>query len=123
MIVETPFQCAARLLIALDELVAQEGNYLRAGSFVLAAGVRARTEPVVSRLVELSQSPGVPELRGKVAAIVERSSRHAAILEEKIAEFRAEIRRIDQARHRTNQLAPAYVRPPTANPQRFVAAG
>src|SRR4051812_15910598 len=109
---ETPLQCAARLLVALDELVAQEGNYLRAGSFKLAAEVRGRTEPVVSRLVELSQSPGVSQLQGKVAAIVERSRQHGAMFEEKIIEFRGEIRRIDQARHRTNQLAPAYVRPP-----------
>ncbi len=120
---ETPFQCAARLLVALDELVAQEGNYLRAGSFELAAEMRTRAEPVVSRIVELSQFPGVSELRGKVAAIVERSARHGAIFEEKICEFRAEIRRTDQARHRTNQLAPAYVRAPAAKNQRFVAAG
>lgn len=120
---ETPCQCAARLLVALDELVTQEGNYLRAGSFELAAEMRNRTEPVVARLVELAHLPGVAELRSKVISIVERSARHSAIIEEKLAEFRTEIRRTDQARHRTNQLAPAYVRPPAAQNQRFVAAG
>jgi hypothetical protein len=121
--VETPFQCAARLLAALDDLVTQEGMYLRAGSFELAAATRQRTSPIVERLVELSHFPAVAEMRTKVAAIVERSTEHAAILEEKIAEFRAEIRRTDQARHRTSQLAPAYVRPSAAKNLRFVAAG
>src|SRR4051812_29224004 len=100
---ETPLQCATRLLVALDELVTQEGTFLRAGSFGLAAEIRGRAGPVVARLVELSNFPGVSELRAKVIAIVERSSVHAAILDEKIAEFRAEIRRTDQARQRTNQ--------------------
>jgi hypothetical protein len=121
--VETPFQCASRLLVALDELVGQEGMYLRASSFELAAGMRNRTEPIVARLVDLAHFPGVAELRSKVVSIVERSARHSAILEEKMTEFRAEIRRTDQARHRTNQLAPAYVRPPATQNQRFVAAG
>lgn len=120
---ETPLQCAARLLAALDELVTQEGVYLRAGSFELAAGVRERAGPVVTRLVELSHFPGVSEMRLKVAAIVERSAHHSAILEEKMTEFRAEIRRTDQARHRSNQIAPAYVRSSGANNPRFVAAG
>lgn len=96
---------------------------MRAGSFELVAETRERTAPIVSRLVELSHFPGVSEMREKVAAIVQRSARHSAILEEKITEFRAEIRRTDQARHRTNQLAPAYVRSPAAKNQRFVAAG
>jgi len=121
--VETPLQCAIRLLVALDELVALEGIYLRADSFELAAEIRNRTEPIVVRLVELAQFPGVSELRTKVAAIVARSERHAAILEEKIAEYRAELRRTDQARHRTSQLAPAYSRAPASLNQRFVAAG
>ena len=120
---ETNLQCAARLLSALDDLVSQEGTYLRAGSFELAAEMRGRAGPVVERLVELSHFPGVSEMRAKVAAIVERSSHHSAILEEKMAGFRAEIQRTDQARHRTSQLAPAYVRPPDSKKQRFVAAG
>ncbi len=120
---ETPFQCASRLLVALDELVAREGVYLRAGSFELAAKVRESAGPVVGRLVELSHFPEVAAMRARVMAIVERSRQHSLILEEKMTEFRAEMRRTDQARQRTSQLAPAYVRPPAAKNQRFVAAG
>jgi hypothetical protein len=120
---ETPVQCAGRLLGALNELVTEEGMYLRAGSFELAAEIRQRTEPIVNRLVELSTSPGVSAFRDQVAAVVERSARHAGFLQEKMEEFRAEIRRTDQARHRTAQLAPAYVRAPVVTTRRFQAAG
>jgi hypothetical protein len=111
------------LLVALNELVEQEGMYLRGGSFGLVAGIRQRTDPIVRQLVELSSLPGVSDLRGQVAAVVERSARHSVMLQEKMEGVGAEIRRTDQARHRAAQLVPAYVRPPSAVVPRFLAAG
>ena len=63
---ETPVQCAARLLAALNELVDREGVHLRAGSFDLALEVRKRTDPLVRRLVELAGEPGVDDFRTEV---------------------------------------------------------
>jgi hypothetical protein len=120
---ETPVQCAARLLIALNELVDREGMHLRSGSYRLAAEVRRRTDPLVRRLVELSNLPGVSDFRAEVMAVVEKSAVHSALLKEKMDECHAEIRRNDQARRRTAQLVPAYVRNPNGGRTRFWAAG
>ena len=120
---ETPVQCATRLLVAFSELIEQEGMYLRGGSFDLVAKIRERTGPIVRQLVELSSLPGVGNFRGQVAALLERSAQHSALLEEKMEEAVAEIRRTDRARHRAAQLAPAYVRSPDVVAPRFSAAG
>ena len=120
---ESPVQHAARLLVALNELIDQEGMYLRGGSYDLAADIRERTAPIVRQLVELSGLPGVSDFRVQVAAVVERSARHSALLQERMVELGAEIRRTDQARQRAAQLAPAYVRSPDVIVPRFLAAG
>jgi hypothetical protein len=120
---ETPIQQAARLLIALNELMDQEGMHLREGSFELVAEVRKRAGPLVRHLVTMSGLPGVSDFRPQVTALVERSAHHAALLQEKMEEFRAEIRRTNQARHRAVQLVPAYARPAGTAPKRFLAAG
>jgi hypothetical protein len=54
-------------------------------------------------------------------AVVERNALHAALLQDKMDEFTAEIRRTDQARRRTAQLVPAYVRSTSGSKARFVA--
>lgn len=120
---ETPVQQAARLLIALNELIDQEGMYLHGGSFDLAAEIRERAEPIVAKLVELSGLPGVRDFSPQVNAVVQRNARHSILLQEKMDELGAEIRRTDQARHRAAQLAPAYARAPGSVIPRFLAAG
>ncbi len=120
---ETPVQMAARLLTALDELTEQEGMYLRGGYYDLAVETRQRAEPLVRRLTGMAGLPALGELRSQVAAVLEHSERHAAFLREKLEELGAEIRRIDQARHRVAQVAPAYSRSPGAGTPHFQAAG
>ena len=120
---ETQIQTAARLLTALDELIEQEGVCLHGGYYDLALQARQRSAPIVTELVRLADVPGVNDFRPRVAAAVGRSALHAAFLQEKLKEVGAEIRRVNQARHRAAQLAPAYVRPPSVIVPRFVAAG
>ncbi len=119
---EAPALTAARLLRALEELVAQEGMYLRGGYYDIAAETRQRAEPLVQQLVALADLPGVRELAPQVAGLQERSAQHAAFLQEKLVALGAEIRRADQARYQTAQLAPAYAHAADAVP-RFQAAG
>ena len=119
---ETPLQMAARLLTALDEMTEQEGMYLRGGYYDLAVEIRQRAEPLVRQLAGMAGLPGVGDLRRQVAAVLAHSERHAAFLREKLEELGAEIRRIDQARHRVAQVAPAYTRSPGAGTQHFQAA-
>lgn len=118
---ETSVQQAARLLVALDEMIELEHGLLRGAAYDAATELRERAGPLVRRLVELSSLPGVGELAPRVNAVVERSTRHAALLQEKMEELGAEIRRTDQARHRAAQLAPVYSRPPGSVMPRFLA--
>jgi hypothetical protein len=121
---ESPGQQATRLLDALDELIGQEGMYLRGGYYDLVVGIRQRTEPIVQQLTALAGQPGVADdCRPRVAALLRLSAEHDAILQGKIEELGAEIRRTDQARYRATQMAPAYAGAHTASLPRFQAAG
>ena len=120
---ESPVQQAARLLGALSDLIGLEESYLRAGAYEMMAELRERSAPVVQQLVELAQQPGVNQFEPRVAALVRRSALHSVILDEKMQELGAEIRRTDQARRRAAQLAPAYVRSPGSVVPKFLAAG
>jgi hypothetical protein len=120
---ETPVQMAARLLAALTELIDQEGMYLRGGYFDLAAETRQRADPLVRQLAKMADVPGVGAYRPQVDAVLKRSARHATFLQEKLEELGAEIRRIDQARHRAAQVAPAYAHTRDVVTPRFQAAG
>lgn len=120
---ETPNEFAARLFTALEELVGQEGMYLRGGHYDLAVESRQRAEPLVQQLTRLADEPGLTNFRPRIDFVLKLSAGHAAFLQEKLVEFAGEIRRIDQARHRTTQVAPAYAGSPRLNPPRFQATG
>ena len=120
---ETPVQMAARLLAALDELTEQEGMYLRGGYYDLAVETRQRAEPLVRQLTGMAGLPGMGGLRPQLTVVLEHSERHAAFLRGKLEELGAEIRRIDQARHRVAQIAPAYSHSPVVVAPHFQAAG
>ena len=120
---EAPVQTAARLLGALDELIEREGNFLRGGDYQQALDTRRRSEPIVSELVCLAYAPGVSDFRPQVAAAIGRSARHAAYLQEKMAQAGTEIQRLTLASHRAAQLAPAYAPAPVGVRPRFQAAG
>lgn len=120
---ETTVQCVARLLTALDELTEQEGMYLRGGFYDLAVETRQRAEPLVRLIASSASLPDIGELRPQVAAVLAHSEQHAAFLRGKLEELGAEIRRIDQARHRIAQVAPAYSHSPGVETPRFQAAG
>lgn len=120
---ETPVQQAHRLVHALEQLVEQEGMYLRGGYYDLAVEIRGRTAPVVEQLVRLGAEPGVGDLRARIEAVVNRSAGHATFLQEKMTELTAEIRQIQQARQRSTQVRPAYGRARTIALPRFQATG
>ena len=120
---ETPGQTAARLLASLEELIEQEGMYLRGGFYDLAVETRERAAPFVQRLCATANLPDVAEHRPRIEALIRRSAGHATFLQEKIEELGVEIRRTDQARFRAVQMAPAYARASGTAAPRFQAAG
>ena len=119
---ETPLKTANRLLAALGLLVDQEEMYLLGGYYERVAENRRRADPLVRQLVELAGSPGVSQLADRVAALLAQGQRHAAVMAEKMHDLDQEIRRTDQARHRTAQVAPAYKQAPRLEAGRFTRA-
>ncbi len=120
---ESPCQFAARLFTALEELVEQEGMYLRGGFFDLVVDSRRRSAPLVKQLGVLAREPGMADFAPQVAALLERCAIHDAFLQGKMLELTLEIRRIDQARHRTSRVAPAYASFAREAAPQFQAAG
>ncbi len=120
---ETPGQTAARLLTVLEELIEQEGRFLRGGHYDLAVETRARAAPFVQRLCATADLPDVAALRPRIDVLIELSGRHAALLQDQLAEIAEEIRRTDQARQRAGQVVPAYARAARRAAPRFLAAG
>lgn len=119
---ETATHQAARLLLALEELVEQEGIFLRGGYYDLAAEIRNRAAPLVDQLAGLAGQPGIDSYQPRVAALQTRSAEHADFISRKMIELTVELRRIDEARHRASQVAPAYTRSLDRGTPRWSAA-
>jgi len=120
---DTPARKAARLLDALDELVGDEGLYLRGGHYDLAVETRQRTAPLVDALAAMAGDPAMADFQPRVAALVRRGTAHDEFLKSKMGEMGEEIRRTDQARYRAAQMAPAYATGRGVAASRFLAAG
>ena len=56
---------AARLLIALDDLVEREATFLRGGYYDLAAETRERAEPLAQQLYPAGRPAGPRDLSGQ----------------------------------------------------------
>lgn len=111
---ETPLQTATRLLVALEDLTAQESVLLRTLDFVDAVAIQERAAPLVDQLAVLATNPEVTTLRAKVKALVERRLQSRHFLDAQLGRLQSELRRIDEARSRLSRVAPAYVTMPRA---------
>ncbi len=105
---ETPVQAAVRLLSALEDMAAQESANLRNLDLVEAVQVLERAAPLVQRLAELADDPTVAPLRDRVQALVLQRQQSAALIDAHLARLQSELRRVDEARRRLGQVAPAY---------------
>jgi hypothetical protein len=119
---ETPAQTAARLLDALQDLVAQEAVIVRAGDYAELAALQARTAALGDKLGELAANPAVLALRGRVEATLAQRRQSQAMLEQRLAGARAEIQRLHLGRQRLGQVAPAYGRGMAASSRLNAAA-
>lgn len=105
---ETPAQTALRLLAALEEFAAQEGNLLRTLDVVEAVGIQERAAPLVQALGDLSRHPEVMALRPRVAELLARREQNRHFLDAQLERLQSELRRVDEARQRLASLAPVY---------------
>lgn len=105
---ETPHQCALRLLTALEDLAGQESVLLRSLDLVEAVQISERAAPLVERLCALAGDPAVAALKPRVEEVVGQRRRNAVLLDSHLARLQSELRRIDEARTRLSRVAPVY---------------
>lgn len=106
---ETPYQSATRLLVALDELLGEETALIRTMDFVEAVAVRERTAPLVERLCSLAADADVMRLQPRVYALLERWSQNHHFIENQLVRLQAELSRVSEARQRLRRVVPVYI--------------
>lgn len=105
---EPSLETAHRLIAALDELVLQETVLIRTMEFTEAVGVRERAAPVVEKLCALAADPAVAALRPRLDGLLERSAQNHHFLDAQLGRLQDELTRVNDARNRLRQVAPAY---------------
>ena len=107
---ETPGRQFERLLLALEDLIAQEELMLHAEEFAAVPPLQARAAPIIERLIALAGSVESP-LRERVVALVERRGRSEEILTREMNRVREELTAMQTSRQRVAQMMPAYRQP------------
>ena len=107
---ETPDRQFERLLIAIEDLIAQEELLLQAEDFDAVPPLQARAAPIIERLVALAGSVN-PQLRQRVTALVARRARSEALLTRQMAQIREELSALQTSRQRIAQMMPVYRQP------------
>lgn len=119
---ESPAQTCARLLAALEDLVAEEASLLADEQVAAMVVLQERMAPLVDRLVALATTADAT-VQTRVRALVARRGYVGAELAARIAHLRDELDRMAEARHTVNRIAPVYGGIPEATPRQFSAIG
>lgn len=104
---ETAAQTVDRLLVAIEDLTAQEGGLFRAGDFAGAVELQQRIAPVVEALISL-QGAAASGASARIAGVVAARRRNGDWLTEMLDRHREELRELQVNRRRLAQLRPAY---------------
>lgn len=112
---QSPGETFVRLVAALEILLAEEQCAVRSGEIDSIRAVQQRTDPVLSRLAELRNDPGVTArdtepLRPRLAALQAQHVTSMGIMDARLAEMRATLSALDSARSRLGQLGNVYAR-------------
>lgn len=109
---ETSAQTCVRLLIALEDLAAQEAAALDARDFPAAVTIQERAAPLVEHLA--THGPAVAEkdaaFRARVAAFHAHRLKRGEWLAAQVDRVRAELHQMDASQRRVKQIAPVYGR-------------
>lgn len=120
---ESAPQRFARVLGALEDLVAQEAVALQNRDFETVATVQDRVAPLVEFLMsqpEIGQADAV--LRARIEALYARRQQSAAWLAEEMARARDELGQADATQRRVARIAPVYGTPASI-PRQLRAVG
>lgn len=122
-----PRQRTARLVDAIEDLVAQEALALRAGEFTLAREFTARVAPL---LADLAASDGArtvllgdPDLQNRIRGVHALRRDSSAWLEAEMARVSGELQETSAARGRVARIAPVYGQPAGAATSRLNCVG
>lgn len=107
---ETPAQTCARLLVALEDLAAQEAIRLEARDFAGAVKIQERAAPLVEHLAAHGAAVAASDtaFRSRVAAFQARRLRTGEWIAEQMARTREQLQRVEASQRRATQIAPVY---------------
>jgi hypothetical protein len=113
---ETPARQLHRVLLALEDLAAQEELLLRSEDYLAVPPLQLRAAPLVECLVVGAGAADGP-LRQRISAVIARRARSQQGLVEQLIRVRDELLQIQTSRQRIAQVAPAYCQPAGVPPQ------
>jgi len=105
----TPAQTCARLLSALEDLVAQEALLLRAADFAGVLATQERAAPLVERLAALAGTADAA-IRVRINGVLSLRSRSLEWLAAEMARVREDLQTMQVSSRRVAQIAPVYGR-------------
>lgn len=99
---------ADRLVLALEDLVAQEGLEARRGSVERIRLVQSRISPLVSALSNLCAECRDPSLRARLASLAEKRAESTRVMEAARDSLFSRIQTGKAALLRMRRISPAY---------------
>lgn len=118
---ETPEHAVARLVDALEDLVAQESVAVHTDDYALIEFIQLRAGAIGEKLASLAADAAVPAVRRRVEALQVQRWQNGEALRQRLADVSAELGRLQGVRQRLTRVAPAYGRGTVPAP-RFTAA-
>lgn len=115
-------QMCARLVVALEDLTAQEALSVGQRDFAAVASIQDRAAPLVELLAAKASDITDAALHTRLAALHARRSRTGEWLDEHVDLARAELQETHASQRRVAQVAPAYGRPIKVPPPRQLSA-
>lgn len=104
---ETPVRQLRRVLVALEDLAAQEELLLRAEDYLAVPALQLRMAPLVECLAAGAAAADAP-LRQRISALIERRSRNQEGLARQLTRVRDALVQIQTSRQQIARVAPAY---------------
>lgn len=105
---ETTAQTCARLLVAFEDLSAQEAMALREGDFAAVADIQARSAPLVEYLGDHGPATADQVFLARIRALLLRRKESADWLAAQIEQTREELRQTRASEQRAARIAPVY---------------
>ncbi len=119
---ETPAQTCARLVAALEDLVAREAATLEARDFAAVVHLQERCAPLVELLGAHHAAVTDAALRERIRALISRRQQTGEWLAEQIEKTKRALQQANEGRRRVAQIAPVYGRGNAAPSSRQLCA-